>query len=133
MSDRVTGLQEFGLQKVRLSKDDLLTKVIANRKQHVEDYAEALDGYKEAFSQALEEKIVSLENGEVPDQYFRELPVPTHHEDDYDHVIAMLGFSLDDEIELTREEFAKYVMDDWGWKQNFTSNVGMYTNFKTKG
>jgi len=36
-----------GLQTVRVSKDDLLKKVTANRKQHVEDYNEAMEGLRD--------------------------------------------------------------------------------------
>ena len=31
----------------------------------------------------------------------------------------MLEMSVDDEIELTEEEFSNIILDDWNWKRNF--------------
>ena len=35
------------------------------------------------------------------------------HEKDYNQMINMLQMSVDEELELDSEDFAKFVMDDW--------------------
>ena len=35
------------------------------------------------------------------------------HEKDYNQMINMLQMSVDEELELDLEDFAKFVMDDW--------------------
>jgi hypothetical protein len=35
-----------------------------------------------------------------------------------------------EEIELTEQEFAQYVMDDWSWKGQFTATNSAYLKAK---
>ena len=39
----------------------------------------------------------------------------------------MAEMSVDDTLELTEDEFAMYVMDQWRWKQSFTDTTDRYT------
>lgn len=52
-----------------------------------------------------------------------ELLVPEDHTDEYDQLLEMLAMSVDDEVELTAQEFAQYVRDDWSWKHQFTRTM----------
>jgi len=39
----------------------------------------------------------------------------------------MAMMSVEEVIELTEDEFAMYVMDQWSWKNSFTRTTTMYT------
>ncbi len=37
--------------------------------------------------------------------------------------IAMIEMSIGETVVLTEGDFAQYVMDDWGWQDQFLSNT----------
>lgn len=115
------------MKKVNVHKDNLLEELQTNRENHREIYEEALEGYKDKVRAELENYLQRVENGDVLSIRVN-LPRPEDHTDDYDRAIKMVQMSVDDELELTENEFAQYVMDDWGWKQSFTASTAMYTS-----
>lgn len=123
------------MRKVKVKRDELLKTIRENREQHCQDYLEAMEGYREAFAEALREaaSIIAVrqarleEEGSVnPKAIAFELTRPESHEKDYDQVICMLEMSVDDELEISSDEFACYVMDDWDWKVRFESVTSNY-------
>jgi hypothetical protein len=54
------------------------------------------------------------------------LPMPEDHTDDYERAIKMLDLDVREDIELTEQEFAQYVLDDWGWKDQWTTTNSAY-------
>jgi len=125
------------MRDVKVNTADLLAKVIANRVKHIEEYKEAVAGYKDAAKAEikkvmlrLQARIDELEAGEMirlASVHF-ELAVPENHEKDYDQAISMLDMSVDDEVTIKASEHACYVMDDWTWKQDFVNVSNMYKN-----
>ena len=123
------------MRDVKVKRTELLEKVKANREKHIAEYHEAVDGYKAAALaeidkgvQSLRRQVESLQDGEMlrlAGVHFS-LAVPENHAKDYDQVIAMLEMSVDAELTVRSDEFACYVMDDWDWKDNFTSVSEMY-------
>jgi hypothetical protein len=39
----------------------------------------------------------------------------------------MCQWATETEVELSQAEFAQYVMDDWGWRQDFVATAANYT------
>ncbi len=116
------------MKRVKVKKQELLAKVMANREIHVKEYKEACLGYREQAIKRIDEvmdrlkrQVSALKEGEaIALAAVRfDLPVPESHKDDYDQVIAMLNMSVDDEIELDDEGFSQYVMDHWKWRQGW--------------
>lgn len=126
----------YGMRNVRVKKEDLLAKIKANRGTHIHEYKEACAGYKEAALAKIEEvfdelkeRIANLKEGHVIELvavHFG-LEVPVSYESHYDRAIGMLEMSLDAEVEITAEEYQQYVMDDWKWKQEFTTTTANYS------
>lgn len=123
------------MRKVKVKRDDLLVKIKANRVTHIAEYKTACDGYREMalerieeISQELKDRISSLKKGQVIAlvQVQFGLAVPVSHEKDYDQVVAMLEMSVDSELEISSDEFACYVMDDWEWKEQFRNSNTAY-------
>ena len=124
------------MKNVKVKKDDLMLKVLANRSQHVAEYIEACAGYRE---QALEEieratdrlrrQVAALKEGEaigLAAIHFS-LPLPESHKADYDQVVAMLEMSVDSEIELDSDSFREYVMDEWDWRAKWENTKMSYS------
>jgi len=111
-------MEARGLKVIKVSKVKLLEAIQQCREAHKKAFAEAHTGWKKrvvselgiGWSLAKEDKKFTT--------YF-ELPEPQDHTKDYDRVIMMLQMSIDTEIDLPAAEFARYVMDEWEWKQAF--------------
>ena len=106
---------------------DLLQKLKDNRDQHEETYNLAVQGYMEAVTQELKDKLESLEEGDDIGRYIQNVK-PEEHLDDYDEVIGMMEMNIDSEITLDQALFRQYVMDQWQWKQQFTMSTSAYTS-----
>ena len=52
--------------------------------------------------------------------------MPENHEDDFTRAIQMLEWEVGDEVMLAEDEFAQFVQDDWGWKQQFRTTGMAY-------
>lgn len=107
-----------GLDTVRVNKTALIRKLRENRDQHRGQFEKGLELYRKAVVRELEEQLERARRNETVVR-FSALTQPEDHTADYDHAIELLDMSLDDEVELTAEEFARYVRDDWGWKRQF--------------
>lgn len=119
-----------GMRKVTVNTKELLQKIKANREKHVQEYNEAVVGYKEALEQRGKEvadnflsKIAkaTLPEAEPVPVYADSvnLVVPVSHQEDYDQVIEMLEMSLNagtEKQDIQTDEFACYVRDNWKWK-----------------
>lgn len=113
------------MRHIRLDRDEFVAKVQANRDNHRAVFDKAVEGYRGRWIEQLERRLHDVRRGRAIDQYFR-LPEPEDHTDDYDRVLMMARMQLDDVIELTEDEFAMYVMDQWSWKNSFTSTTSRY-------
>lgn len=123
----VTPAELRGLRTVRVAKDTILDKIKANRDDHRVKFDEAIEGYKQRSLELLQEHIDRIKDN-APERVIISLPWPEDHSEDYNRVIAQLELSLDKELELTEQEFAMYVLDQWGWKQDFAATYAMYTS-----
>ena len=125
------------MRDVKVRRLELLGKIKANREKHLEEYDEAIDGYKAAAIEEIDRAVAKLKNrveelerGEVihlAGVSFK-LPVPQNHVKDYDQAITMLEMRVDDELTIRADEFACYVMDDWEWMHDFKAVTRNYSN-----
>ena len=114
-----------GLCVVRVNKGVLLAKLKENLARHREVFLKALDAYKKKVVEELDRRLDDARKGWRYDIAIG-LAQPQDHTKDYDRVISLLEMSLNDELELTQQDFAIYVIDDWGWKQQFTPTNAAY-------
>jgi hypothetical protein len=115
-----------GMSTVTVKKDELLATVRANRETHRTIFLEAVQGFRAKAIEMLDERLKDAVAGRRIDISIH-LPRPVDQTRDYDKVIKMLEMSVDDEIELTQNEFTQYVMDDWSWKKQFSAVNKTYT------
>lgn len=110
------------MEKITVNKADLLAKLEQNRTDHRGIFEEALDGFAREAEQELNLRLTQLREGLRRDLVIRK-PVPTDHTNDYDRAIAMIQMSIGETVTLDEQDFAQYVMDDWGWQGQFLSNT----------
>ncbi|GAB3862582.1 hypothetical protein GCM10028801_28330 [Nocardioides maradonensis] len=113
------------MRVIKVDRDEFVAKVQQNRDNHRAVFERALEGYRDRWIRELEQRLHDVRRGRAIDQYFR-LPEPEDHTDDYDRVLTMARMQIDDVIELSEDEFAMYVMDQWAWKSDFASTTSRY-------
>lgn len=142
----------MSLQKIKVSKTELLGIVIDNKKKHDEIYEAAKKGYwvdaKEFLLKHQKDQLEQLkknylrETKDLKKQVAKELkmveqkkkdgyvymrkPFPENHSDDYQGTISRLKLSVDPEIELENAEFDCYVRNKWQWRNSFLSTNSTY-------
>lgn len=110
------------MHRVRVQKKELSDRVAANRDRHREQFSKGLELYKAAVIAELEVWMERARKGKRV-RARTALVAPEDHTQEYDQLLDMLAMSVEDEIELTAQEFAQYVRDDWGWKRQFTNTM----------
>lgn len=118
--------EPVGLGAVKVKKDELLSHLDANRERHRAIFEEAQIGFREEVIKLLDKRLAQAKAGKGIDLRIQ-LPEPQDHTKDYDRVILMVKMSVNDEIELTQQEFQQYVMDDWSWKREWVATASNYT------
>jgi len=113
------------MKTVTIEKDKLLAVLFKNRTEHRRVFEEAQKGYRakaiQALDMALRDAIAGMET-----RTHIKLEAPIDQTKDYDRAIQMLQMSVDEEIQLSEQEFAEYILDDWSWKSQFTTTHTLY-------
>jgi len=137
---------------VTVNRMKLLETLKSNREKHQKAYREAVAGYREAATEALNEQVakarmaiednaamiaVKIERFDPDDPLSNQvvvlgqmaftLEVPKDHTKSYDVAIEMAEWEVDDNIKLTQSQFQCFVMDDWDWKPSFEHLNKSYT------
>ena len=115
------------MDKVTINKDEFLIAVRANLEAHRDEFEKAITGYRKVMHRELERRIEDLEAGRSIERTIRFVE-PEDHSSDYEQVIRMAEMSVDETVELSSHDFACYIMDDWGWKQQWTLSNSQYTS-----
>jgi hypothetical protein len=127
----------WAMRKTEVRRDELLVTVKENRKKHAADHAEAVAAYRsegvnviaDVMKQLMALRVKMVEKGDdVPalNVDFRRLPPPKSHDKSYAQVIRMLEMEQREVITLEASEFACFVMDDWDWKDDFSTVLEFY-------
>jgi hypothetical protein len=106
------------MDKIKVSKQELLEKIIVNRNNHREKFLRAQEGYRKEVIEELDIMLTDARNGKNIRRSV-ELPEPQDHTDDYNRVVQMLKMSQEAIIEIDARQFEMYVRDNWGWKEIF--------------
>lgn len=112
-----------------VKKDELLAILEENRTKHREVFLAALNGFhREAKKQlaAMVEQVTAGINTSVRIY----LEAPRDHTSDYDRAIRMVQMHQSATIQLSEEDVAQYVQDDWGWKGAWLKNSSTYAAAK---
>lgn len=106
----------------------LLTQIKDNRGKHLAIVETAQVKYRELAIKELERQLADAKIGRKIRRSLS-LTVPQNHLDDYDRIIGLFELVADGgekTIEITEDEYAQYVRDDWGWKSQFLCSNSTY-------
>jgi hypothetical protein len=111
--------------RVTVDTNVLLETVQANRDTHQRKFREAHDAYRAKVIRELSRALDRANSGGEIKTHFS-LPVPEDHTTHYDRAIQMLGLHTADSIELSSEDYSRYVDDEWDWKSRFDAVSQVY-------
>lgn len=119
-------LNDFGKSQVTIKKIELLVAIKKNRDAHRDIFLKAQIGYRAAAIKELERMLLDARENR-PIRRSIEMVEPQEHIKDYTRVISMLEMSTADEIQISEQQFSQYVLDEWGWSNQFTMSNSRYT------
>jgi hypothetical protein len=113
------------MKNIKVNKVRLLQILRTNRDQHIQDYLDAMTEYRKAAIIELTDMLEFAKTHQVIRRTITH-PEPKNFETSYNTAIGMLELSIDNDVELTSEEFSRYVEDKWDWHSLFTSSTLLY-------
>ena len=113
------------MEKVNVTKEDLIAKLKENRDIHEKDYNDAVGGYRMLAEKELKKKLKTVKAGEKFDLRFN-LSEPQSFVKDYEDAIGMLEISTDLTISITMEEYLKSYKNEWEWSRSWKTSYAPY-------
>lgn len=111
------------LQDHRQKHIQVFTLQMEGWKKAMEKYAVNLAGWRDGFSNDIfEQTKQETKRPHEPDK-------PTSYVADYDSMIDFLQYHVGETIELSQYDFDRIVMDEFGWKSEFSSTSLRYKDF----
>lgn len=107
------------MDTVNVKREELLTRIKANRDAHRELFLKAQDGYRVKVIEELDRMLADAREGRKIRRAIQ-LAEPEDHTADYDRIVDMLTMSQDEIIEIDAHAFGCYVRDEWSWKRKAT-------------
>jgi hypothetical protein len=116
------------MNSVKMNRKELLKIVKDNQKKHVAQYEESVADYKVAVVKLAKANLKLANTGDLVEirKMKNRIDAPQSYEDNYTRAIRMLELSVEDVIEIEEHIFNQLVLDEWGWKQQFTAMSAMY-------
>lgn len=120
-----------GLKTVNVSRERLIKTVKDNFSNHMLKYQEALSDYEKAVVKVCEHNLNLAHNKEY-DKWEHIPHAPESSKEHYERALAMLDFSVDDEITLDETTFSQLVLDKWDWTHRFETNNAIYKTLSAR-
>ena len=115
------------MKKVVVRKSDLITVLTENREKHLVEYKVMKDRYYESLMIEIKNIIPDIESKiKINLNPLKNVPTPKLNVGSYDRAIKMSEMSVEDELEMTEQEFNELVMDEWSWSRDFTLSKMTY-------
>ena len=98
-----------GNRTIQVRKVELIAKIKANKENHVKEFVKAVDAYREEALRQLRTQLERVEEGAVDAKL--DLITPVDNSDNYDNILEMFEWEVEDIVDLEQSEFQEYVQD----------------------
>lgn len=103
-------MRRNGNRTIRVNRASLIEKIKENKAAHIKAYEKAVVAYKEEALRQLSILTEKANSGDV--RLSLNLVSPVNYAENYDKVVQMFEWEVDDIVELEQQEFNKYVLDE---------------------
>lgn len=119
------------MNRVKINRNELLSIVRENKDKHIKEFERAMYDFKLAVLKISQENLKLAETQDITSiAHIKSIPsFPTSYAKSYDKAIRMLELSVDTEIELEGHDFDQLVLDEWQWKQSFSTMNSTYKSY----
>lgn len=117
------------MKTVKVKKIDLLITISRNLNEHRDEVEKLNIIYREKMMAAYKEAINNLLLGGDLQRHFdgpAGLPQPEDHCKEYAAAILMIEWSTEETIELEKNDFQKYILNNWEWTRSFNETIAHY-------
>jgi hypothetical protein len=98
---------------ISVDKLKLIEKIKENRENHIKEYGEAVEAYKEEALRQLKKLTKEAKGGSL--NVFLNLISPVNNTEKYDDLISQFEWDEKLQIQLTTYEFNEYIKDKTSW------------------
>lgn len=109
---------------ISVDRDKLIGILTDNRQKHEAHHQQAVEGYKLKLIEHAEDNLALAKEGKHPRPFSH--PSPQHYLPQYDRALGMLKLTDDEKIRLSAYDYARFVEDDWDWKDEFAKSSVFY-------
>lgn len=109
---------------IQVDRLTLIKTLKDNKISHVKTYKDSLEGYKTELVKHAEHNLSLAKEGKHPEHFPHRRP--SNYEPQYTRAIKMLEMSEEETVRLTAVDFARFVEDDWDWKEDFVATSTLY-------
>jgi hypothetical protein len=95
---------------MKVDKAQLIAKIKDNKAKHIEEYKQAVEDYKAEAEKQLKAQSEALAKGSLEIRI--QLVTPVNQEAEYDKLVTMFEWDVDNQVELSQGEFNEYVLDE---------------------
>jgi len=119
-------MRRTGSRTIKVNKQQLIDKIKENKKNHVEEYAKAVIAYKEEALRQLANLTEKVNEGALNIQL--NLITPIDNSVNYDKIVEMFEWEVDEVVELEQNEFLEYVQDETEFARSAKFSNMMYVD-----
>jgi hypothetical protein len=119
-------MRRTGSRTIRVNKQQLIDKIKENKKNHVEEYAKAVIAYKEEALRQLANLTQKVTEGALDIKL--NLITPIDNSTNYDKIVEMFEWEVDEVVELEQSEFLEYVQDETEFARSAKFSNMMYVD-----
>lgn len=109
---------------ITVDREKLIGILTDNRQRHEAHHRAAFEGYKKKLIEHAEDNLALAKEGKHPRSFSQ--PAPRHYLPQYNRALGMLKLTDDEKIRLSAYDYARFVEDDWDWKDEFAKSSVYY-------
>ena len=117
-------MRRNGNRTIKVRKADLIAKIQENKAAHIEAYEKAVVAYKKEALRQLADLTKKVENGDMTVKL--NLITPVDNSKNYDKIIDMFNWEVEEIVELEQAEFNEYVQDETEFARHALMSNSMY-------
>lgn len=99
---------------IKVNKKNLIEKLKINKEVHIKEYEQACIDYKEEALKQLKALEERASKGDVV--LHLNLVSPILRDKEYDKIIEMFNWEIEEEVNLSQDEFNQYVLDEFDFR-----------------
>lgn len=120
-------MRRTGSRTISVKKADLIAKIKENKENHITEYGKAVIAYKEAALELLAELTKKVNEGDLDIRL--NLVTPINNSANYDKIIEMFEWEVNEIVELEQNEFLEYVQDETDFAVNAKFSNSTYLKY----